>query len=238
MDRNSIERHLREGPPNEPAYAGRRFTPPPEAPSMFVARPALRATVPSLAAALLVVIGAVAIVVLRAGAPIGPGTDPGGGTTVTPSPTASPVSPTASPVATATPIADRCTENELHLTVTSVEGAAGSRILNFTIRNDGPARCAIRVSRAAIVDRGQTPSRTLVSVTPKPTPAATVAAGGKVDGAARWSNECATATGPLALTLEVKAGTALSGTVPGDTSFAVPPCNGPGGPMLELHFGS
>ena len=227
MDRNRIERHLREGPPNEPAYAGRRFTPPMEAPSMSVARPVVRAAIPSLAAALLVVIGAVLVVLLRAGQP---GPLPGG-VVVTPS-------PTASPAATATPIADRCTENELHLTVTSVEGAAGSRILNFTIRNDGPARCAITVSRAAIVDRGQTPSRTLVAVTPKPTPAATVAAGAKVDGAARWSNECAKATGPLALTLEVKAGTALSGTVPGDTSFAVPPCNGPNGPMLELHFGS
>jgi hypothetical protein len=227
MERNQIERHLREGPPNEPAYAGRRFTPPQEAPSMLVARPAVRAAVPSLAAALLVVIGAVLVVLLRAGQP---GPLPGG-VVVTPS-------PTASPAATATPIADRCTENELHLAVTSVEGAAGSRILNFTITNDGPARCAVTVSRAAIVDRGQTPAKTLVSVASRPTPTAAVAAGAKVNGAARWSNECATARGPLALTLEVRAGTALSGTVPGDTSFAVPPCNGPGGPMLELHFGS
>ena len=65
MDKNRIERHLREGPPNEPAYAGRRFTPPPEAPSIFVARPAVRAAVPSLAGALLVVIGAVLVVLLR-----------------------------------------------------------------------------------------------------------------------------------------------------------------------------
>jgi hypothetical protein len=231
MDRNRIERHLREGPPNEPAYAGRRFIAPPEAPSMFVARPALRTAVPSLAAAFVVLVGAVAIVLLRAGAPIGPGTDPGGGTTATPS-------PTASPVPTATPVADRCTENELHLTVTSVEGAAGSRILNFTIRNDGPARCSLSVSRAAVVDQGQTPAKTLVSVAPKPAPTAAVAAGSKVNGAARWSNECATARGPLALTLAVKSTTTLSGTVPGDTSFAVPPCNGPNGSMLELHFGS
>jgi hypothetical protein len=233
MDTNRIERHLREGPPNEPVYAGRRFTPPLEASSMLVARPAVRAAVPSLAAALLVVIGAVLVVLLRAGQP---GQLPGG-VVVTPSPTASPGA-TASPVATATPVADRCTENELHLTVTSVEGAAGSRIFNFTIRNEGPARCAITVSRAAIVDRGQTPSRTLVAVTPKPTPAATVAAGAKADGAARWSNECSKVNGPLALTITTKTGTTLSGTVPGDTSFAVPPCNGPGGPMLELHFGS
>lgn len=227
MDRNRIERHLREGPPNEPAYAGRRFTPPMEAPSMSVARPVVRAAVPSFAAALLVVIGAVLVLLLRTGQP---GPLPGG-VVVTPS-------PTPSPVATATPVADRCTENELHLTVTSVEGAAGSRILNFTIRNDGPARCAIAVSRAAIVDRGQTPAKTLVAVTPKPTPSASLAAGGKVDGAARWSNECARATGPLALTVDARAGTTLSGTVPGDTSFAVPPCNGPAGPMLELNFGS
>jgi hypothetical protein len=227
MDRNRIERHLREGPPHEPAYAGRRFTPPPEAPSMFVARPVVRAAVPSFAAALLVVIGAVLVVLLRTGQP---GPLPGG-VVVTPSPTPS-LAPTASP------IADRCTANELHLAVTSVEGAAGSRIFNFTITNDGPARCALSVSRAAIVDRGQTPARTLVAVSPKPTPTATLAAGSKVNGAARWSNECAKATGPLALTLSVKTDTTLSGTVPGDTSFALPPCNGPNGPMLELHFGS
>jgi hypothetical protein len=40
------------------------------------------------------------------------------------------------------------------------------------------------------------------------------------------------------LTLDVRPGTTLSGTVPGDTSFAVPPCNGPGGSSLEMHFGT
>jgi hypothetical protein len=193
---------------------------------MFVARPALRAAVPSLAAALLIVIGAVFVVLLRAGQP---GTVPGG-VVATPS-------PTPTPVATATPVADRCTQNELHLTVTSVEGAAGSRILNFTIRNDGSVRCELAVSHAAIVDRGQTPAKTLVATTPRPVPTAPVAPGSKVDGAARWSNQCGTTRGPLDLTLDLRSGTSLSGTVP-DPSFAVPPCNGPGGAVLEVRFGS
>jgi hypothetical protein len=229
MELHRIERHLREGPPDEPAYAGRRFSPPAELSPMTLSRPVLRAAAPSLAGVLvaLLVVGLALLGLLRAGQP-----DQGGPGGIVPAPTATP-----SPSATPSPTESGCTANELRLTVTSVEGAAGSRILDFTLRNDGPAGCALVVSRATVVDRGASPARTLVAVEPSPAPAVTLQAGSSVDGAARWSNQCgAPPRGPLSLTVDVTPGTTLSGSVPGEIGSSVPPCLGAGGATLELRL--
>ncbi len=233
MDIHQIERYLREGPPDEPVYAGRTFRPPAEVSSMTVARAVVRAAGPSPATVLvgLLLVGLALAGFLRVGQPTGPGGLPGR-VASTPSPTPSISSPPS-------PSPNDCTAERLHLEVRSVEGAAGSRILNFTLSNDGPMSCELIVSRAAIVDRATSPATTLVEARPSPAPTAQVAAGATVDGAARWSNQCGAAPGgPLFLTLDVMAGTTVSGSVPSDPALAVPPCLGSGGPALEVRFGT
>jgi hypothetical protein len=223
MDR--IEQHLREGPPDEPRYPDTRFVRP-AGDSGTLGRTRFLAPMPSLVGAVVVLIAALLIALLRAGEPgLFPGTAP--------DPTAS---PTPTSTATATPAANECTERELRLIVTFVEGAAGSRILNFTVSNEGFSVCSIVVGRAFIWDRGDMRRAELVDTRPEPPLRTSVAPRSSVKGMARWSNHCgASPRGPLEMVFEVPTGRLVDG-VPAGPDLAVPPCLGSGAPSLEVRF--
>jgi hypothetical protein len=225
MARDRIEQHLHEGPPDEPRYPGTRFVPP-AGDSGTLGRTRFLAPMPSLVGAVVVLIAALLIALLRAGEPgLFPGTAP--------DPTAS---PTPTSTATATPAANGCTERELRLIVTFVEGAAGSRILNFTVSNDGFTACSLAVGRALILDLGESPPSGVVDTRPAPAPRATVGPRSSVKGLARWANHCGAAPrGPLEFIIDVPT-TRLAAPVPVDPELAVPPCLGSGAPSLEVRF--
>jgi hypothetical protein len=244
MDPRRIEEFLRQGPPDEPRYMAARFRPPQEVGPMIVSRPAFRAAVPAGAGLLLMLLlaGLAVFAMLRAGAFTEPGGNPGFvPATSAPVPTPTPTStPTATPVpATPKPTARTGSSDcsaKVTLKVTSVEGAAGSRIFSFEVANGGDSTCSVYVKRASIVDRGRTPAATLVSTDVRPAHQLILRAGGKATGMTRWSNECASVRGPLALKLDLTSGRSISSDVPGSAAEATPPCNGPGKPNLEIRF--
>jgi hypothetical protein len=205
---------------------------------MIRSRPAFRG--PALAPAgllLVLLVGALAVLALaRAGqfnsGPVNPG---GAVVTPTPTPTTAPVTPRPSSAPTAGTGTSACSSS-IHLKVMTVDGAAGSRIFSFEVTNAGTTTCSVYVKRASIVDRGRTPPSTLVSTDVRPVRQLILRPGAKQTGMTRWSNECATVRGPLALTLTLTTNASISGQVPGDASYATPPCNGPGKPALEIRF--
>ena len=231
MNRDRIERALREPGPRERGYS-------PETLPATAAE--LRARVPrrnrllmsagalgGFAAA--VVAGAVIAVVLSRGVAPGPGT---GGTVPSPTPTLVPTStPTPAPTPSPAPVA-ACRAGDFAWSTDPWGGAAGSRgtvILARAVASlgtcelHGDATLTLRDANGTLLIAGKAAPTKI-----------TVSGGQTFQIGVHWSNWCgAEPAQPISLTLKLPGdATEVPLIPPGGSQILVPPCNGPGQPSV------
>jgi uncharacterized protein DUF4232 len=151
---------------------------------------------------------------------------------VAPSATPEPT-PTPTPSPTPVPTVGPCAAADLSARITSWEGAAGSRIANVTVKNDGSAPCILPDDPSpSLVDHAGTvfahdPNHPKVA-------AVELGAGKTTTTLVEVGNVCK--TGPVApVTLSFQlAGGDLVADPASPTDTTLPPCNGPGQPAVIL----
>jgi hypothetical protein len=168
---------------------------------------------------------------------------PTGAPSPSPSPNASPrPTPSAHPAAPA--VVPTCRVKDLSARILAWDGAAGSRIAELELRNAGTAACNVATPTALRLVAGDgsvlIDSTTIAddpSTIPEQ-PALTVAPGASVRTDVRVANYCGpTPKGPIRVSLSLpgSGGTVVAMDRPGVSSAdAVPPCNGPIGPEIEM----
>ncbi|MFI5200262.1 MAG: DUF4232 domain-containing protein [Candidatus Limnocylindrales bacterium] len=205
-----------------------------------------------LAAAALVVIVAGLFLTRQAGGPGATGSTGVGAGTGSSEPSSAPsgepssgpsVAPTATPtptVAPATPVptlaANRpCLTSQLSARIVSWQGAAGNRIADVRVTNEGPVKC-ILAGNPRVQLRGSDGAVLIDSSTNGGAPSSSgtgaidVPSVGAVTTEVDASNYCGPAPAlpiTVAFILPAGAGTVVAKPAPGtDDAFAVPPCNG------------
>ena len=148
-------------------------------------------------------------------------------------PTAEPAShapstpaPTATPVPTATPRPEAtCGSSGLLAKITAWEGAAGSRIADVTVTNNGPTACLLPEPGALHLVDGA--GRDLISGTGPGGPETSLVAGASVTTLVDASNYCGAApAAPVRITFDLGAGRRVTAEPPRPGDVTVPPCNG------------
>jgi hypothetical protein len=169
-------------------------------------------------------------------------------TTVSPSPSPKPTPrPTSSsqPAGADANVAPSCSAEDLAARIVAWDGAAGSRIAEVEVRNVATAACAVgepsalrlvAADGAVLID--STKLDAAISTTPG-APAVTVAPGTSIRTDVRVANYCgAMPKGSIgvSITLPHAAGVLRAMPAAGVSSAdAVPPCNGPIGPEIEMN---
>lgn len=162
---------------------------------------------------------------------------------VTPSvtPQATPAAtPAATPIVTPrptnTPAApNKCEPSALAVRITQWEGAAGHRIADVSLTNNGSVACVIRsIDRPQLVDRRG--SVLIDGTDPSTSTAVTVAPGETLTTMVDAANYCGpTPQPPISVAFVSPDGTRIVAT-PVATTDGPPPCNGPGQPgSVEMH---
>jgi len=231
MNRDRIERALREPGPRERGYS-------PEALPATAAE--LRARVPrrnrllmsagafgGFAAA--VAAGAVIAVVLSRGVTPGPGT---GGTVSSPTPTSvrtsSPTpAPTPAPTPTSSPApVAACRAGDFAWSYEPWGGDAGGRGTILTAKHSASAPACDLAGPASVVVLDAN-GHTLVSGYVRSATAQRVQPGETLHLGINWSNWCGSAPAePVSVTLTMPDGSTAGPFAPGDTALLPPPCNG------------
>jgi uncharacterized protein DUF4232 len=165
--------------------------------------------------------------------------------TPSPSPKPSPP-PTAPPAASAdaaTTLACRATD--LSGRILAWDGAAGSRVAEVAVQNNGTVACTVAeptAIRLVAADGTVLIDSATIAGTPPIAPAGaaiTVAAGSAIKTDVRVANYCGDApSGPIGVSLAIPEPRGTVVAMPGtavSSADAIPPCNGPIGPEIEMN---
>ena len=230
MNRDRIERALREPGPRERGYSPESL--PATAADLRARAPRRRGLLMSagglggLAAA--VAAGAVVALVLTRGFAPAPG-NPGVGSNPTPTAASTPtVAPTPMPTPTPAPVA-ACHAGDFAWTSDAWGGAMGSRGTTILARGVSSLQpCVIR-GEATLTLRDA--NGTLLLTGHAGATNASVKAGNLFEMGVSWSNWCGKDPAqPISLTLVLPGDTLPVPLIPASGSILVPPCNGPGQP--------
>jgi hypothetical protein len=161
-----------------------------------------------------------------------------------PSPIASAAAaePAASPAAPMTP---SCRARDLSARILAWDGAAGSRIAAVEVQNKAAVACTVGEPTAIhliAADGTVLIDSSKVSGLPTATPggsAITVPAGGSIETDVRVANYCGDVpNGPIGVSLSLPEPGGTVVAMPGSgvsSADAIPPCNGPIGPDIEMN---
>jgi hypothetical protein len=161
-----------------------------------------------------------------------------------PSPIASAAAaePAASPAASMTPT---CRARDLSARILAWDGAAGSRIAAVEVQNKAAVACTVGEPTAIhliAADGTVLIDSSKVSGLPTATPggsAITVPAGGSIETDVRVANYCGEVpNGPIGVSLSLPESRGTVVAMPGSgvsSADAIPPCNGPIGPDIEMN---
>jgi len=152
---------------------------------------------------------------------------------------------TVQPASSAPATVASCRAKDLAGRILAWDGAAGSRIAELELENTAAITCTVaEPSALRLIAGGGTiliDSSTITGdVAPAPDgPAVTVAAGKSIQTDVRVANYCGpTPESPIGISLSLpgSGGTVVAKSAPGVSSAdAVPPCNGPVGPEIEMN---
>jgi hypothetical protein len=141
------------------------------------------------------------------------------------------VVPSEPPVASAAPTVAPCDPADLAARVTSWEGAAGSRIGNVALTNDGGTACTVTsMARPMLIDgRGAVLAQGRLDTNPGAT--IEIRPGAGLTTSVLVSNVCGAApVPPVTIAFDLGGDRRLVASPLSPTDATVPPCNGPGMP--------
>jgi len=150
--------------------------------------------------------------------------------------------PAASPAA---PMTSTCRARDLSARILAWDGAAGSRIAAVEVQNKAAVACTVGEPTAIhliAADGTVLIDSSKVSGLPTATPggsAVTVPAGGSIETDVRVANYCGDVpNGPIGVSLSLPESGGTVVAMPGSgvsSADAIPPCNGPIGPDIEMN---